>query len=203
MFFACFGWSGFRWCFVDVIHVLLDIFLRYFEHDKKHRFLIVFFYEKHYHLFFDHARWCWLEATPFLAYLAKEGRKWITKHTSLPPPPPSGISFGIKLRHKKRRFSYVQSSIRQLQLINGVVKSWWRLTKIALIVVPNQWNQLNTSFIVAHWLNKDGDMLPTSFGNFLQIRGTLACGSHFTWCNVCLIYLYAKHFNGSMASGYF
>ena len=41
MFFACFGWSDFRWCFVDIILVFLDIFLHCFEHDKKHGFLIV------------------------------------------------------------------------------------------------------------------------------------------------------------------
>ena len=40
-FFACFGWSDFRWCFVDIIPVFLDSFLRHFEHDKKHGFLIV------------------------------------------------------------------------------------------------------------------------------------------------------------------
>ena len=40
-FFACFGWSNFRWCFVDIILVFLDIVLRFFEHHKKHGFLIV------------------------------------------------------------------------------------------------------------------------------------------------------------------
>ena len=48
---------------------------------------------------------------------------------SLPPPPPSGISLGIKLRHKKRRRSSGRSFMRRLQLTNATVKSRWRLTK--------------------------------------------------------------------------
>ena len=34
-------------------------------------------------LFFDPARWWWPEATPFLAYSAGEGGRWITKETTL------------------------------------------------------------------------------------------------------------------------
>jgi hypothetical protein len=34
-------------------------------------------------LFFDPARWWWPEVTPFFAYSAKEGRKWITKQIGL------------------------------------------------------------------------------------------------------------------------
>ena len=41
------------------------------------------FYGKLDRLSFDPARWWWQEATPFLAYSAKEGRKWITKHIVL------------------------------------------------------------------------------------------------------------------------
>ena len=41
------------------------------------------FYGKLDQLFFDPARWWWPEVTPFFAYSAKEGRKWITKQTTL------------------------------------------------------------------------------------------------------------------------
>lgn len=34
-------------------------------------------------MFFDHARWRWLEVTTFFAYSAKEGRNWITKQEAL------------------------------------------------------------------------------------------------------------------------
>ena len=51
----------------------------------------------------------------------------------LPPLPLNGIYFRTKLRHKKRSLSSGQSFIRQLQLINAEVKSWQRMTKVALI----------------------------------------------------------------------
>ena len=34
-------------------------------------------------LFFDPTHWWWPEVTPFFAYSAKEGRKWITKQIAL------------------------------------------------------------------------------------------------------------------------
>ena len=91
------------------------------------------FYGKLDQLFFDPARWWWWpEATLFLAYLAKEMRKWITNRLPLrsrchtnggmkfpPPHPPSGTSSDIKLRHKKRQFSFGQSFIRWSRLTNG------------------------------------------------------------------------------------
>ena len=36
--------------------------------------------------FFDIGRWWWLEVTPFFAYSAKEGRKWITKQIARKKP---------------------------------------------------------------------------------------------------------------------
>ena len=41
------------------------------------------FYEKLDQFFFDLASWWWPEVTPFFAYSAKEGRKWITKQKTL------------------------------------------------------------------------------------------------------------------------
>ena len=144
-------------------------------------------------LFFDPARWWWPEVTPFFAYSAKEGRKWITKQMALkksiphkwrneipPPPPPSGISSGTKLRHKKRRLSSGRSSIRQWWLMSGVVKSRWRLTKVAPIVALSRWNQWNIGSTVVHWLNTGGDTLPTSFGNSLPKKKNLGPRKSFS-----------------------
>ena len=38
------------------------------------------------HRFSDPTHWWWLEVTPFFAYLAKEGRKWIIKQVALKKP---------------------------------------------------------------------------------------------------------------------
>jgi hypothetical protein len=46
--------------------------------------------------------------------------------------------------HKKKRFPFGRSSIRQRRYMNGMAKSWRRLTKVTHIVVPNQWNPLST-----------------------------------------------------------
>ena len=86
-------------------------------------------------LYFDHARWWWLEVTPFLAYSTKEGRKWINKQTTLEEPvphkcpkiPPSTFPKWNIIWHKdkaqKRQFSSGRSFIRRLRFINDVVKS--------------------------------------------------------------------------------
>ena len=41
------------------------------------------FFGKFGQLFFDPTRWWWLEITPFLMYLAKLGRKWVTTQETL------------------------------------------------------------------------------------------------------------------------
>ena len=87
--------------------------------------------------------------------------------------------------------------------MSGMVKSWLRLTKFALIVAPNRWNQWNIGSTVVHWLNMGGNTLPTSFGNSLPKRRISARGSLFLWCNVCLINLCVIHSNGLVTSDSF
>lgn len=136
------------------------------------------FYGKLDQLCFDHAHW-WPEATPFLPYSAKEGRKWITKQIALKKPiplkwwneirastSPSGISSSIKLRHKKRLPFSGHSSIRRRRLTNGKEKSHGILTKVALTMAHSWLNQWNIDSTVVHSLNKGGGVLLTSLGNF-------------------------------------
>ena len=71
-----------------------------------------FSFEKWDQFFFDLAQWWWLEVTPFLAYLAKLGQKWITTQKTLKksihhkrrnkilfPPLQVGIPFGTCTIH--------------------------------------------------------------------------------------------------------
>ena len=114
-----------------------------------------------------------------------------------PSPPPSGISFGTKPRHIKRRHSSGRLSIRQWQLTSGMVKSWQRLTKVAPIVALSQWNRWSIGSTIVPLFNMCGNMLPTSFGNSLPKKRISAHTSFLACCNVFLINLCAKHSNGS------
>jgi hypothetical protein len=87
-----------------MIHVRVDRFTRGSSKDQFN-----LFFGKLDQLLFNLARWWWLEVTPFFAYSAKEGRKWITKQVALKKPimhkwwnkiPPSTSAKWITIWHK-------------------------------------------------------------------------------------------------------
>ena len=63
---------------------------------------------------------------------------------SPPPRPLSGMSFGRKLRRKKKLPSFGRLFIKPWPLMNGVGKSRQRLTKVAPTAACSQWNRLKT-----------------------------------------------------------
>jgi hypothetical protein len=157
------------------------------------------FFGKHDHLFFDPACWWWPAVPPFCAYLAKVGRKWITKQVVLkkpimhkwrngnppPPPPLGGISFGTNLRHKMNRPSSGRSTIMQLLLTSGMVNSQRRLTKVIPFAVLNWWNWWSTSSTVVPSLNiiwqpfaKKGNLNPWKSFSMLQCMLINHCAKH-------------------------
>lgn len=111
------------------------------------------FFEKLDPLFFDPARWRWLEVTPLSPYSTKEGRIWsLSKRHSnnwfltsggmifSRPFPLRGISFAQSKGTKRGCFFFGRLFIRLWQLMSGVGKSRWRLTKVAPVAARNWWN---------------------------------------------------------------
>ena len=91
------------------------------------KFNLNLFFGEQYQLLFEFACWWWQKATPFFTYLAKEGRKWITKQDALNKPilhklwngiPPSAspkwniIWHKAKAQNKKKQIFSGRSSIR-------------------------------------------------------------------------------------------
>ena len=66
----------------------------------------------------------------------------------------------------------------------------------------NQWNKWSIASWVVRPLNKDGDMLPTLYGNSLSKKITLVQGIYFLRCNASLINLYATLWNSPVAPSF-
>lgn len=147
------------------------------------------------------------------SYLAKEGRKWITKQT-FPKElilykwlieifPSTSLEWSV-VWHKTKA---PEDAFLLWVVHKGMLVNEWRRKNSAKIDKScphsghnrvNRWNIYSTIVLS---LNKGDTMLPTSCGNSLPKEGILARRKHFLWCNVFSIDLCARHLNGSLAFG--
>lgn len=154
----------------------------------------------------DPTWWCWPHVTPFFC-LFNQRREEMDNQTSgsykidsikwwkkiLPPLPLGGIPSSTKLRHKRRFFSSCQSFIRQWRLMNGEVKTWRRLTKVALIVAHSWLSQWSIDSTVVHSLNKVAIHCQHHVATLCQKEGNLVHINPSLQCNASLINYFARH----------
>ena len=141
----------------------------------------------------DPTWWCWPHVTPFLC-LFNQRREEMDNQTTgsykidsikwwkkiLPPLPLGGIPSSTKLRHKRWFFSSSQSIIRQWRLMNGEVKSWRRLTKVALIVAHSWLSQWSIDSTIVHSLNKVAIHCQHHVATLCQKKGKLGPHKSFS-----------------------
>ena len=155
--------------------------------------------------FLDPACWWWPEATPFLAYSAKLGRKWITKQVALKKSIPHKwqceISPSMLLKwniiwHKakaQKEVAFHWSVIHKAVAVNELHgRIMVEMDTIVLDAACNRWSQWSMGSSTALSLNKGGDMLLTSCGNSLPKKVTLVRINPPLRCNASLVNLYAK-----------